>query len=376
MKDKRPRYVASKEFSSLVSSYIDDINMETELKKVYNYNKDLIIELNRLTIETRNQVANQKIDKATREKQINRLTKMLKKLQNEIVKAESAELSYEDMIKGTTGFVNIPKLMKKAYQIWEKREKLLNRGTSNGRYFTRKFTFNGTKYPEINKEIEKFMNKYIKSISTMTTDKTYKDETLTIIEVRNIISKVVNQHRLLDVTVDLVAEDVFKQLRMELKDRRKLEYNELFEDLENLDDLYPETMPILNNPSLEKQLATNSCTFNKKLDELVERYKNEDIKQNGDIPSPTDPEWNKDLNENDGYELLDNKDDLKEEEESASDDDNDDDDISMLPICDDSNQTNATENQNEQQPKNGQQQENSQENNQNDDNEKMNKSKN
>jgi len=164
-------------------------------------------------------------------------------------------------------------------------------------------------------------------------------------------------------------------LRMELKNRRELEYNELFQDLENLDDLYPETMPILNNPSLEKQLATNSCTFNKKLDELVERYKNEDIKQNGDIPSPTDPEWNKDLSENDSYELLDNKDDLKEEE-SASDDDDDDDDISMLPIYDDSNQTNATENQNEQQQQIGHQQENSQENNQNDDNEKMNKSKN
>ena len=342
--------------------------METELKKVYSYNKDLIIELNRLTIETQNQVANQKIDKATREKQINKLTKMLKKLQNEIVKAESAELSYEDMINDTTGFVSIPKLMKKAYQVWEKREKLLNRGTSNGRYFTKKFTFNGTKYPEINKEIEKFMNKYIKSISTITTDKTYKDETLTIIEVRNIISKVVNQHQLLDVTVDFIAENVFKHLRMELKNRRELEYNELFEDLENLDDLYPETMPVLNNPSLEKQLTTNSCTFNKKLDELVEKYKNEDIKQHGDIPSPADPEWNKDLSENDGYELLDNKDDLKEEEEeeeeSASD--NDDDDISMLPICDDLNQTNATENQSEQQQQNGMQQENAQENNQND----------
>ena len=136
-------------------------------------------------------------------------------------------------------------------------------------------------------------------------------------------------------------------------------------------------MPILNNPSLEKQLATNSCTFNKKLDELVERYKNEDIKQNGDIPSPTDPEWNKDLSENDSYELLDNKDDLKEEESASDDDDDDDDDdISMLPIYDDSNQTNATENQNEQQQQIGHQQENSQENNQNDDNEKMNKSKN
>jgi hypothetical protein len=320
LRHEKKSFSNSAQFAKLMKVFANDIANEKDDNRVFRHHNDLMIELNRIIKKPKTNSSKKKLSKDKINSRIKKLTERLKKLEKAISSAESQPLDYEAMDKNSS-FTDLPKLYKKQIQLWEEREDLLKRSKSTGRMIYKKLKYDSTLFPEINKCVESLFNNYIKKMSNWN-KKGYRDETFTFIDIHKAITQVINDNKLCVENSNELIEGVFRDLTQEMRKRRTLEVEDVFESLETLDDLAPESF-VDNDPNIELQCSLNKTYYERKMQELFQKYTIQDRQKNGEkLINEGVNEWDQTLVDNEEFESIDVKDgeldDEDSEEESIS----------------------------------------------------------
>ncbi|XP_005107853.1 uncharacterized protein LOC101845720 isoform X2 [Aplysia californica] len=94
-----------------------------------------------------------------KQKHVKKLEDLLESLRNEIEKAQERELSLEDMEAEDSSYIYEDKLKKKFVAAWTKLCEITGRTVTTGRPTEKSIRYKGTRYKEINRRLEKFLNK-------------------------------------------------------------------------------------------------------------------------------------------------------------------------------------------------------------------------
>ena len=332
VKENNKQFLNSTQFAKTMEVFTKDNSEMPSKEDLVRNHSDLMIELFRFTQKTDKKTATKVKDRA---KKIKALTDTIKKLQAQIYEAENEELDF-DALDSESSFTDLPKLYRKVHEVWIKREELLKRSTYTGRVMFKKYKCDSTPYPEINKCVESLFNSHLKKIKNRTT-KGYVDESFTFIDVRKEIMNVIKEKQLAVMNCESMIETIYKDLLNEKRLRRQKDSEEMFETLETLQDLKPETF-VKDDPLIELQLVKNKNTYDRRMDELIEKYTKEDRKMNGEsILKDGLSEWETDglVNNDEAFESLDIKDGDLEEDNNTNDEESDDDiELSAAPIPD------------------------------------------
>lgn len=151
-------YVNSKCFRKLVKSVTNDIRTHPTL--VYIKIATLLEELKtRRTMEAaRPAVENKEVAEVDEKKtkRIQKLSEALQKLQRRIRQCEEAEVDWEDEMN--SNYLLTERYKKRAFEIYEKLCDLTGESRNAERIVKKPIKFKGTRYPEFNRKLEKFVN--------------------------------------------------------------------------------------------------------------------------------------------------------------------------------------------------------------------------
>jgi hypothetical protein len=101
-----------------------------------------------------------------------------------------------------------------------------------------------------------------------------------------------------------------------MRKRRTLEVEDVFESLETLDDLAPESF-VDNDPNIELQCSLNKTYYERKMQELFQKYTIQDRQKNGEkLINEGINEWDQTLVDNEEFESIDVKDGELDDEDS------------------------------------------------------------
>ncbi|CAG2169160.1 unnamed protein product [Oppiella nova] len=322
-------FLDGNQYRKLMNTFTKEVSDMTAVQRIVSHYDELVQELKRFTRKPPKDIPKVK----SKKKAVQDLTDSLKRLRKQICLAETEELGYDDL-DGRTGWTDLPKLYRKAEEVWAKREELLKRSTNSGRSMFRKFTYDSTTYPEVNQFVEKLFNAHLKKLRKGKTKRRYVDETFTFTDVRKAILDEMQSKQIVVMNSDSMIANIYKDLLSELRERRKREAEEGFESMETYEDLKPETF-VAEDPQIEIECAKNKSHFDRKLQELIDKYASDDIKKNG----PTllvegSAEWDNDLTGDGDFESLDVKEgelDGENEDEDKSDEDAEPYEDSSLP---------------------------------------------
>ena len=317
VKTNKITFLNSNQFSKLMKVFSRDISQMSAERDLIRHHNDLILELKRFALQSKASQSGPKIKNKI--KKVNNLTTTLQQLLKEIKEAENQVLDLNSM-EGKTSFTHLPKLYRKAYEVWVKREEMLNRSTVTGRNIFKKFKYDSTTYPEINKCVEQILTNHLKKMKSKET-KGYVDESFTFIDVRKAILKEIEDKGLAVMGSEALIENIYKDLIRELRERREKDKEEAFETFITLDDLKPETF-VETDPELELELAKNKKSGQQRMQDVFDKYAKEDRQKNCEkILTKGRPEWDSYLvNNNEEFESLDVKDgDLEADDEEVSD---------------------------------------------------------
>ncbi|KAJ8273757.1 hypothetical protein GJAV_G00105180 [Gymnothorax javanicus] len=106
---------------------------------------------------TAGQEGEKKAAKASR-RQIAYLENLLKMYYEEIQRMQEKELSLDDLMQDDSGYIQEHKLKRKMMKIYDKLCELKGCSTLTGRAIEQRVPYSGTRYPEINKKVERFIN--------------------------------------------------------------------------------------------------------------------------------------------------------------------------------------------------------------------------
>lgn len=151
-------YVNSKCFRKLVKSVTNDIKTHPTL--VYIKINPLLEELKtRRTMEGASPAVEDRRVAEVNErktKQIQKLSEALQKLQRRIRQSEEAEVDWED--ETNSNYLLTERYKKRAFEIYEKLCDLTGESRNAERIVKKPIKFKGTRYPEFNRKLEKFVN--------------------------------------------------------------------------------------------------------------------------------------------------------------------------------------------------------------------------
>lgn len=316
LKTKNETFLKSKQFLKLMQLATREAVAAADSERLIVQHNDLLVELHRLTLQNEKGNAQKKVK--NKRKKIEKLTNTLKRLQKEIYKAEHEELDYT-ALDSKNGWTDLPKLYRKAEEVWNRREELLKRSTYCGRLIYKRYYCELTTYPDINQCVEQLFNSYLKRLKNRKS-KGYVDESFTFIDVRKAILDEISEKNLIISNAEDMITKIYEELIKELKNRREKDSEECIKSLEILDDLKPESF-VKEDPQMEIALASNKCRFQSKLDELCEKYATEDRQKNGEtLLQEGLSEWESGpFEDNEEFESLDIKEgDLEDEEKDDS----------------------------------------------------------
>lgn len=216
------------------------------------------------------QEVEKKAKRASR-KQIAYLENLLKVYNDEIRRLQQTELSLDDLGTDESSYIQEHKLKRKMMKIYEKLCELKNCNTLTGRVIEQRIRYNSTRYPEINRKIERFIN----SPEVQRNPPDYQDILQQVLRanVRHNLSlsrKQLNQ----------IALEAFRETGSSLQERRHLDLVYNFGSW--LTDPYkPATDPALSDPSLLKRLRSNREQALSHLEEVITKYavKQEDTEE-------------------------------------------------------------------------------------------------
>lgn len=217
-----------------------------------------------------NEEAEKKANRASR-KQIAYLENLLKVYNDEIYRLQQAELSLDEMEAEDSLYIQEHKLKRKMMKIYEKLCDLKGCNTLTGRVIEQKIVFNGTRYPEINKRIQRFIN----GPEARVNPPDYHDilqQVLRANERHNLClpRKQLNQ----------IAQEAFRETGSRIQERRHLDL--VYNFGSHLTDSYKiATDPALSNPSLMHKLRSNREVAMSRLEEVINKFavKQEDTEE-------------------------------------------------------------------------------------------------
>ncbi|XP_062620564.1 neurofilament medium polypeptide-like isoform X2 [Saccostrea cucullata] len=200
-----------------------------------------------------------KREKKGSKRQIERLEKLLKDIRDKIEALKETEVDLDDE---DSAYIMEEKYQKKFVKVWNKLCEIKESSTDTGRPVERKFRYEGTRYPEINKKIEKFVNK----------TKCFPDYH----DVKEIIISV-NKSKSLRIktsAIDRLAREAFADVGDQLQKRREQDFQYTF-----LGHLPPEKKvvrneddPAYDDKALQLKLEENKKISKSRLNEVLEKY--------------------------------------------------------------------------------------------------------
>ncbi|XP_060760796.1 death domain-associated protein 6 isoform X2 [Neoarius graeffei] len=250
-------------------------------------------------------------------RQIAYLENLLKVYRDEIRRLQERDLNFEDLEKEDSSYIQEHKLKRKMMKIYDKLCELKNCSTLTGRVMEQKIRYSGTRYPEINKKIERFINQ--PEVHQNPPD--YRD----ILQVVKRTNER-NQLMLSRKQEAQIAQEVFRETGNRLQERRHLDM--IYNFGSHLTDAYKPTLdPALTDPLLAQKLRANREVALSSLEEVINKYANkQDDTEEEERRKRLEKEKQKKENDQQESKKAGNSDKSGDEEDDEEDDDDDDDD--------------------------------------------------
>ncbi|XP_073677425.1 death domain-associated protein 6 isoform X2 [Garra rufa] len=202
-------------------------------------------------------------------RQIAYLENLLKVYNEEIRRLQERELSIDDLEKEDSTYIQEHKLKRKMMKIYEKLCELKDCNTLTGRVIEQKIPYSGTRYPEINKKIERYIN----SPEALHNPPDYTDM-LKVVQRANERYKILLSRK----QITQIAQEAFRETGNKLQERRHLDM--VYNFGSHLTDTFKPTLdPALTDPALNRKLRSNRDVALSSLEEVISKYANkqEDI---------------------------------------------------------------------------------------------------
>ncbi|XP_016311428.1 death domain-associated protein 6 isoform X2 [Sinocyclocheilus anshuiensis] len=264
---------------------------------------------------------NKKTKRASR-RQIAYLENLLKVYNEEIRRLQERELSIDDLEKEDSSYIQEHKLKRKMMKIYDKLCELKGCNTLTGRVIEQKIPYSGTRYPEINKKIERYIN----SPEALHNPPDYTD-------ILKVVQRANERYKLMLTRkqVTQIAQEAFRETGNKLQERRQLDM--VYNFGSHLTDSFKPTLdPALTDPALNRKLRSNRDVALSSLEEVITKYSNkqEDIeveemrkKQERDRQKKEALNGQQSDSKEKEREVLEEKEEEEEEEDEEEDDSSD-----------------------------------------------------
>lgn len=216
------------------------------------------------------QRAEEKTKRASR-RQIAYLENLLKVYNDEICRLQQAELSLDDLGAEDSKYIQEHKLKRKMMKIYEKLCELKGCNTLTGRVIEQKISYTSTRYPEINRRIERFIN----SPEAHRNPPDYHDILQQVLRANERHNLCLSRKHL-----NQIAQDAFSDTGSRMQERRHLDL--VYNFGSHLTDSYkPASDPALLDSSLQRKLRSNREMALSRLEEVITKYavKQEDTEE-------------------------------------------------------------------------------------------------
>ncbi|XP_056154128.1 death domain-associated protein 6 isoform X2 [Lampris incognitus] len=256
-------------------------------------------------------------------KQIAYLENLLKMYNDEICRLQEKELSLVDLEAEDSGYIQEHKLKRKMMKIYDKLCELKGCSTLTGRVIEQRIPFNSTRYPEINKRIERFIN----SPEAHQNPPDYPDILQQVRRVNERYKLSLSRRQL-----NQIAQEVFRETGSRLQERRHLDL--VYNFGSHLTDSYNPAMdPALSDSSLNRKLRANREVALSSLEEVISKYsfKQEDTEEQERTKRLERDRLENEKSETEGDESKENGKVKEEPEEGEEDDDDEEDEVSSDP---------------------------------------------
>uniref|UniRef100_A0A4W5PJB5 Death domain-associated protein 6 n=1 Tax=Hucho hucho TaxID=62062 RepID=A0A4W5PJB5_9TELE len=202
-----------------------------------------------------------KTKKASR-RQIAYLENLLKMYNDEIRRLQEKELSVSELEEEDSSYIQEHKLKRKMMKIYDKLCELKGCSSLTGRVIEQRIQYKGTRYPEVNRKIERFIN----SPEAQLNPPDYTD-------ILQHIRRANERHglNLSKKQLTQIAQDAFRETGNRLQERRHLDM--VYNFGSHLTDLYkPTTDPALLDPTLARKLRSNREVALSSLEQVISKY--------------------------------------------------------------------------------------------------------
>lgn len=194
-------------------------------------------------------------------RQIQRLEQLLALYVAEIRRLQEKELDLREMDDPNSTYLQEARLKRKLIHLFGRLCELKDCSSLTGRVIEQRIPYRGTRYPEVNRRIERLINK-----PGPDTFPDYRD-------VLRAVEKAATRHSLglPRQQLQLLAQDAFRDVGIRLQERRHLDLIYNF-GCHLTDDYRPGIDPALSDPALARRLRENRSLAMSRLDEVISKY--------------------------------------------------------------------------------------------------------
>ncbi|XP_027992832.2 death domain-associated protein 6 isoform X1 [Eptesicus fuscus] len=194
-------------------------------------------------------------------RQIQRLEQLLALYVAEIRRLQEKELDLKELDDPDSTYMQEARLKRKLIRLFGRLCELKDCSSLTGRVIEQRIPYRGTRYPEVNRRIERLINK-----PGPDTFPDYGD-------VLRAVEKAAARHSLglPRQQVQLMAQDAFRDVGVRLQERRHLDLIYNF-GCHLTDDYRPGIDPALSDPALARRLRENRSLAMSRLDEVISKY--------------------------------------------------------------------------------------------------------
>ncbi|NXJ86889.1 DAXX protein, partial [Trogon melanurus] len=192
-------------------------------------------------------------------RQIRYLENLLRVYTGEIRRLQERELDLAELDSEDSPYLQESRLKRKMMRIFERLCQLKQCSSLTGRVIEQRIAYRGTRYPEVNRRIERFINR----------PEAFPDYS----DILKVIQKASARHGLglARRQMENMAQDAFREVGNRLQERRHLDL--VYNFGSHLTDQYrPGTDPALVDPDLAKRLRKNRMVALTRLDDVISRY--------------------------------------------------------------------------------------------------------
>ncbi|NWU94612.1 DAXX protein, partial [Upupa epops] len=192
-------------------------------------------------------------------RQIRYLENLLRVYTGEIQRLQERELDLAELDSEDSSYLQESRLKRKMMRIFERLCELKQCSSLTGRVIEQRIPYRGTRYPEVNRRIERFINR----------PEAFPDYN----DILKLIQKASARHGLglARRQMENMAQDAFREVGNRLQERRHLDL--VYNFGSHLTDQYrPGTDPALLDPELAKRLRRNRTVALTRLDNVISHY--------------------------------------------------------------------------------------------------------